>query len=176
MNNPNQAPKNIIIEGINSQIQDFSLKIPQHIRKLLNTLKEFREDRSKLCIILRNFSYLTEKDEILNEIYSKFSWDPSSKLFKREIIYEELINTIHESYDIKLEIDIDEKKNEKVKESQEDLLFSHGFIQHFAKNEKIAKNVILNSYDSNFDNNFTDFFLSNSAKAFYCTNRHVEFH
>ena len=39
MNNPNQAPKNIIIEGLNSLFVDSSFKIPSHIRKLLNSIK-----------------------------------------------------------------------------------------------------------------------------------------
>ncbi len=174
MNNPNQAPKNIIIEGNYSQIHDFSLKSPQHIRKLLNTSKEFREDSYKLSLFLSKFSYLTEKDETLNEIYSKFNWDPIEKTFKSEITYEEFVNAVQESYQINsLENGNDERKIERLKESPEDILFNQGFIQHFARNEKVVKNVIMNSYDSNFDNNFTDFFLSNSAKAFYCTNRHV---
>jgi hypothetical protein len=174
MNNPNQAPKNIIIEGNYSQIHDFSLKYPQHIRKLLNTSKEFREDSYKLSLLLSKFSYLTEKDETLNEIYSKFNWDPVEKTFKGELTYEKFVNAVQESYQINsLENDNDDKKIDRIKESPEDILFNQGFIQHFARNEKIVKNVTMNSYDSNFDNNFSDFFLSNSAKAFYCTNRHV---
>jgi hypothetical protein len=177
MNNPNQAPKNIIIEGINSQIADFSSKIPSHIRKLMNPLKEVREDSAKVSKILRSFSHFTQGDETLNEIFLHFGWDSRTKLFAKTVNYNEFLSKIQCEYGITFpEQDDDDKKVQRRKESQDDLLFNPSFAQHFQKTEmNPAKNVISNSYESNFSNNFIDCFLTNSAKALYSNNRPVQF-
>ena len=162
MNNPNQAPKNIIIEGLNSLFVDSSFKIPSHIRKLLNSIKPVREEISKVTKILRSFSNLVKYDSTLNDVFESFGWDSATNLFKKTIVYDEFISKIEECYNIQIPI-IDEKNNERHKLFEENLPFHHTINKNFATNHM---------YESvyNTNNNITDWFLSNSAKALFPSN------
>ena len=139
--NENKAPKKLN----NTQV---SLRIPRHISQFCSKIN-LEGNYNKAENILKKFVSKADHDVIFKEIVDYFEWEPISKIFQKEVKYEELCEKLEKGYEFKMKDFIDEETSCRT----EDVNNSH-FEGNLIKREEIIVDTsslhFLHGNNSNF--------------------------